>query len=312
MEEKTENQQLLRYLKALGLSSGDSIALPRFLKKLHAGPATEELLRAGWVLCSPALRFRLEEEGESCDLGECPLPQAETPAATLVRLALESEDHRGDADAVWAGWLKPLVAERKARQEPAPGLLSEADLADVLDPRTVMEMLIDRHGDAEFSDLDPALIRLVWKVKGSRSGGGLIAGKARKLPDLRRLELPPIGDANEPPVFEVELSLDAWIAHSDLEREVVVYHELCHFDVSDPDKPKTRRHDLETFVAEAERYGAWRRELAQVAAATVNHPEWPAQARHFEVDARGQGLLFGGRLGASVTRISVSDAGLVQ
>jgi len=47
-----------------------------------------------------------------------------------------------------------------------------------------------------------------------------------------------------------------WEHLSPIQKEALVFHELCHIVLSD-DGIKLRKHDVEEFVAVASRYGAW-------------------------------------------------------
>jgi Putative phage metallopeptidase len=75
------------------------------------------------------------------------------------------------------------------------------------------------------------------------------------------------------PHFLIILDREYWAESSPREREILVYHELCHavqavdkFDAPRFDKDgqpmwALRGHDVEEFTATVERYGAWNAEI---------------------------------------------------
>lgn len=82
------------------------------------------------------------------------------------------------------------------------------------------------------------------------------------------------------PDFLIVLDLDWWDSASAQEREILVFHEMCHIaQAEDKDGiPKfdretgapcwtLRGHDVEEFVDVVARYGAWNDELARLIAA---------------------------------------------
>lgn len=64
----------------------------------------------------------------------------------------------------------------------------------------------------------------------------------------------------------VVINLTYWAASDDNQRRALVDHELSHFATNDEtDELMTVKHDLELFVHEASRYGAWRASIRTVA-----------------------------------------------
>ena len=135
--------------------------------------------------------------------------------------------------------------------------------SDFLDSKELAE-LGERLIHQKLAHLDDGnlLIDYRWKVKGGKSGGVAVLGKCVKLTGLAR-----------------HLSLGShfciWLAadhcqdfhFGEREIEALLYHELCHIEVVEPEDPITYRtigHDAELFFAELREYGAWKGDLRRL------------------------------------------------
>lgn len=92
-------------------------------------------------------------------------------------------------------------------------------------------------------------------------------------------------DAERPPIdFLVVLDAEYWLDGDDRDREILMYHELCHIQPAF-DKNGAQRfdretglpvltlagHDVEEFKAVVERYGAYSEDIRQFVAAVNGH-----------------------------------------
>ncbi len=87
-------------------------------------------------------------------------------------------------------------------------------------------------------------------------------------------------DDDEPIAFLVVLDAEFWLDSDDVQREILMYHELCHIQPA-YDKNGAQRfdretglpvltlagHDVEEFAAVVERYGTYNAELREFVAA---------------------------------------------
>lgn len=117
-------------------------------------------------------------------------------------------------------------------------------------------------------------IDYVFRSEAAKTGGKIVAGKARKIGGLNAFltlgddaqegrpdgETPPVE-----PFFVVEIAADIWEILSPVQRQALVDHELCHCKVGLSEQGdvvlKTQAHDVEEFKAIVERHGLWRPEL---------------------------------------------------
>jgi hypothetical protein len=137
-----------------------------------------------------------------------------------------------------------------------------------------MYALLDELVEAHHEELIGAQIVLAWNLTWKPDVDGRVTlGKCKKASDLDR-ELTPFD-------FVILLRREFWThpTVTDQQRRALLDHELCHATVAydDDGEPKVderdrtvyrvRKHDLEEFSAIAERYGCWKRDLEQFAAA---------------------------------------------
>lgn len=166
-------------------------------------------------------------------------------------------------------------------------------------PWPIFEELLRTHdGLAELRDMMEAGITVAfmlrfgeWERQGRRALGVCYCGPSAQ-GDLRPLFEQLLEDTlGYYPNFLIILSGDWWEEAGDLQREILVFHEALHAGHA-KDKfgaprfnrmtgmpiPGLRPHDLEEFTAVAERYGAWKSDVAEFAAALSRHaqPKPPA------------------------------------
>lgn len=142
------------------------------------------------------------------------------------------------------------------------------------DPRPIVRRLVDEL--EEFNDLlvGEAVIMVVFRTEGLIKAGRQILG-TMALPrwqgQMAPLALWLLAKACGGTVPDFIMTLDAewWAQATPLQREALVYHELCHAEhakTRDGDLRFTeeglpvwaiRGHDIEEFQAVVRRYGAW-------------------------------------------------------
>lgn len=128
----------------------------------------------------------------------------------------------------------------------------------------VAEKLIAEHHD----HLSGVPIRYLFREPTAKSKGRLVFGKARKVGGLNAHLVAlavdeELGD-DPPDFFVVEIAAQVWEALNEQQRVALVDHELCHFDVEEPEDVDEDRklrivgHDLEEFTEVVQRHGLWR------------------------------------------------------
>jgi len=177
-----------------------------------------------------------------------------------------------------------------------------ADAWAELDPIRVADRLIANCDEfAVFAD-DPntgkdysQLIRFVWKrnttVKNDRAILGTCAVVSQADGDLW-----PVG-AGPCPWWTITLSLQAWLALSEIDRVRTVHHELAHLGLTSDSQghPKAciNAHDIEENLSTIARFGLRDKDQAKIVAAATAHPTTPVRMREWYVDAStGQGALW--------------------
>jgi hypothetical protein len=123
-------------------------------------------------------------------------------------------------------------------------------------------------------------IRYVFRNEAQVSKGKTVWGKAHKIAGLPcYLATNAPGDINAfddvppPPadMFVMEIAFPIWEKLTEKQRVALVDHELLHFTIAFDDNDGLvrglRAHDIEEFREIAERYGAWKPDLAEFAEA---------------------------------------------
>lgn len=116
-------------------------------------------------------------------------------------------------------------------------------------------------------------IAVIFREKASKSGGVIVAGKAKKAPKLMEV----LGEAEYK--FIIELAADEWQSYNDTQRKALLDHCLCACKV-DIDKSSgqlvygLRNPEFSFFKEEIQRWGIWQNvslddDEAQEAATTL-------------------------------------------
>lgn len=120
-------------------------------------------------------------------------------------------------------------------------------------------------------------IRYVFRDPPAKTKGHIALGKARKVGGLNAHLVQLVGReriAGPVDFFVVEIAFEPWGQMDEKARIALVDHELCHFEIVEPDKPDDHRklaikgHDLEEFHEIVRRHGFWQpsiRELVDAA-----------------------------------------------
>lgn len=152
-------------------------------------------------------------------------------------------------------------------------VMEEAHIAAIKDPRAELEepelaqTWICRWMRAVkkkyLPDLLECKVGVVFMPTLGKAGGRVVLGKAIKLSSLERLL--------SAESFDVVIKLDfrQWCEMSDLAREALFYHELCHIMAARDEAGELtgwglRPHDIEEFADVLEKYGQWQPKLATV------------------------------------------------
>jgi hypothetical protein len=155
-------------------------------------------------------------------------------------------------------------------------------------PWPIFERLLQSHPElGELSDMVGSEITVAFMFRYGDWGrqGRMILGTCYCKPsaqgDLRPLFEQLLEDTlGYYPDFLIVLAGDWWLEATELQREILVFHEAMHaghardkygelrFDrQTGKPIPNIRPHDVEEFTAVAERYGPWKGDLAEFAAA---------------------------------------------
>jgi hypothetical protein len=145
------------------------------------------------------------------------------------------------------------------------------------------ERIADKLIGKDFPIIGESGLRIVhlFRSEASKSGGKLCLGKTRKVGGIGAL-LAMDGGIPEDPVIPSDVALavieyaeDIWQRMTSIQREALVFHELCHIVVEPGEEEddvwsfRLRTHDLEAFADEVTRYGAWKSDIAYFAEATA-------------------------------------------
>jgi hypothetical protein len=133
-------------------------------------------------------------------------------------------------------------------------------------PEPVLE-LVQKVQREHHKHLDGWKLEVVFRDVAARTKGKTVLGKARTVTGLNSYLAREAGDT----FFVLELADDAWEALANAQREALVDHELCHFQVKtteDGDEvPYLAPHDLEEFNDVVLRRGLWKPDLQAFAEA---------------------------------------------
>jgi hypothetical protein len=167
----------------------------------------------------------------------------------------------------------------KKRKKVTVQLLKRMHAGEVTEPYKIMEELVAK----KRADMKDLKLAIAWRIGWRPDANNILTlGRCRKRGDLDR-EL----DSFD---FVILLNREAWGTLGAKEKQALIYHELCHAQVTyDSDgNPKrddrdrivcrTRKHDLEEFRAVVEEYGCYTRDLAAVAQAAINDANRPLLA----------------------------------
>lgn len=146
----------------------------------------------------------------------------------------------------------------RLRLWPDDDLFEDDEFLDSAYLRLVAESLLDEFPD-DFVDLrsDAApMIDYKWKRLGGVHNGNAVLGKCVKLSGLAKH-------------YSRGTDFVIWLAADNAEDfqldetqvRAVMYHELNHVEVLEEGVYRVRGHDLEIFVNEVRRFGAWKPEL---------------------------------------------------
>jgi hypothetical protein len=192
------------------------------------------------------------------------------------------------------------MSKKSASPDPSPDPVSAWELIEretESGQDHELYQLMDRLISARRDFLAEAKIGLVWR-RGWRpkAGGWVTLGRCAKVNDLGRV----LHGYD----FVIVLNFDVW-DHADFsakQKEALLYHELCHADVTrdkhgeikrKDGRPcwRVARHDVEEFLAVVSKYGAWQQEIQQLATATLEAVDQPllAAARPASPNKRGAG-----------------------
>jgi hypothetical protein len=133
----------------------------------------------------------------------------------------------------------------------APKEISElGDYSDCL--QNVYDVLNVVLATNEHRSLSVYAFKLVFCGKGRKSKGKKTLASIKLLSDLDQMLSK----------FEILIVIDEawWIANPE-KQEALLFHELCHLQVSDEGKLQVIGHDLEEFYAVLRRYGDWNKEI---------------------------------------------------
>jgi hypothetical protein len=150
-----------------------------------------------------------------------------------------------------------MAKQRKGNPAVTWVLMPEADkLVSALVEREVMKF--DGEDIRRFTHLDDAAIVCVGRPKAQIKDGFVRVASIRKAKPVERLFLERAGHG-ERVTHLLEIGLDVWNAASPLDREITLFHELCHPKARD-DQGKwggMRQHPIQEFPEVVERYGAY-------------------------------------------------------
>ena len=134
-------------------------------------------------------------------------------------------------------------------------------------------------------------ITWTWRSAHWSSQGSVAVGKARKLSPQDRAHRG-MGEGDQP-VAELHIAFDYWIVADEVERERLLFHELCHFSGLGGEL-RVVAHEVEAFASEIARYGVQSEEQAQLVAAALSHPTTPERMEQYGVMPDDQLVLFRG------------------
>lgn len=132
------------------------------------------------------------------------------------------------------------------------------------DVRRVAQRLIA----ADFPRLRGLRIEYVFAEKTPKRHGAEVWGLARKIGSLSAFLAGALDDQDDGTAEEffcVVISQPVWAKLDDLQKEALVFHELCHFGVEEDENGDSKLsilpHDLEEFGSVVKRYGLWREDV---------------------------------------------------
>ena len=215
------------------------------------------------------------------------------PTDTYVKLQLK-------------GWpaAMDVIELLTAMSDADPNPDDDPDFWAQLDPVAIANRLIA--GCAEFKHLQAdderddvtvygERIRWVWKLNTAVKNDRAVLGTTSVVSQADR-DLWPVG-AGRPPMWKITLSLQAWIALSEMDRIRLVHHELAHVgltaDADGAPKACINAHDIEENLSTLARFGLADKSQAKVVAAAMAHPATEERMRAWFIDpATGQGALW--------------------
>ena len=105
-------------------------------------------------------------------------------------------------------------------------------------------------------------IVVLFREKATKKGGKVILGASKKAPAILNI----LSDVECK--FIIELAADEWTTLSDNERNALLDHHLCAFQVEEDPKSGEVKYfiappDIGYYYAEYERYGDWRPKQAE-------------------------------------------------
>lgn len=157
-----------------------------------------------------------------------------------------------------------------------PDTSNAFDFLDAPEVRDIARQLIDAY-PSRFGVIRNLRMVYYWKRDGGKSEGKPVYGKCVKVPPLARaLSVEEDADEKIPADFVIWLAADHINAalFSRFQLEALIYHELCHVDVSEKGKPALLPHDFEGFKSEILEYGDWKEDLQHARDAFTQLPLW--------------------------------------
>jgi hypothetical protein len=125
--------------------------------------------------------------------------------------------------------------------------------------------------EPEFRPLRKIRIEYLFRSEAERGKGKLTLGKARKVTGMNALLATPdlVADpeatSEHAAFFAMEIAHDTWELMNMRQREALIHHELCHFQLDLDEEGNValwiKPHDVEVFASEVRKYGPWKMDL---------------------------------------------------
>jgi len=159
-----------------------------------------------------------------------------------------------------------VVGPKHVLRVPSDAEFGEDDLFVSTALTARAEILAERHDELEHLTRGEYRVVYLWKKAGGKSKGRGVFGKTTKTSGALKL----FAEAT----WVIWLAADHCraVGYGDREIEALLFHEMLHTGVAEPDEetgrgggPTMIPHDVEMFRAEVEVYGLWAPDLREVA-----------------------------------------------